>query len=142
MRYTLVRPDVRQRAIQAVSEAPDGFVVTIKEATKRREQEEKYHAMIGDIAQQWKFMGQKWDRESAKRLLVDAFSKVMEEQGTPLRDSGRIVPSIDGQRVVQLGVQTRRFSVREASDFIEFLNAFASEHGLSIGVEDGLVCKE
>ena len=46
---------------------------------KSREQEEKYHAMIGDISRQMRYHGEKLDRESWKRLLVEAFVQVMRE---------------------------------------------------------------
>lgn len=128
--FVLVHAQARAGAMQAVHTAPDGWVVEIKPPAKRREQEERYHAMIGDIARQWKFLGNRVDADDAKRLLVDAFAKVMRDAGTPLRHDGRVVPSIDGQRVVQLGIQTRDFTVREASGFIEYLFAFGAEHGV------------
>lgn len=46
---------------------------------KSREQEEKYHAMIGDISRQMLYHGEKLDQESWKRLLVEAFVQVMRE---------------------------------------------------------------
>ena len=128
--FVLVHETARAGAMRAVHEAPEGWTVAIRPPAKRREQEERYHAMIGDIARQWKFLGSRVDADDAKRLLVDAFAKVMRDAGTPLHHIGRVVPSIDGQRVVQLGIQTRDFTVREASEFIEYLFAFGAEHGV------------
>ncbi len=128
--FVLVHAQARAGAMQAIHTAPEGWVVEIKPPAKRREQEEKYHAMIGDIARQWRFMGRQWDRDSVKRLLIEAFAATMRAAGTPLRHDGSVVPSIDGQRVVQLGIQSRQFTVREASEFIEFLFAFGAEHGV------------
>ena len=110
--------------------APDGFMVTISEPTKKRIQEEKYHAMIGDIAKQSLFMGQKCDVDDWKRLLVDAFAKVMRDAGTPLHHDGRVVPSLDFERVVQLGIQTKDFYVKEAADFIEYLYSYGADKGV------------
>lgn len=128
--FILAHDTARRGAMAAVSNAPEGHVVTIAEPAKRREQEEKYHAMIGDIASQWKFMGQRVDKDDAKRLLVDAFAKAMRDAGTPLHHDGRVVPSLDGQRVVQLGIQTSKFYKAEASEFIEFLSAWGAENGI------------
>ena len=128
--FVLVHEAARDGAMRAIHEAPEGFVVEIKPPAKRREQEEKYHAMIGDIARQWQFMGRRMDADDAKRLLVDAFAKAMRDAGTPLHHDGRVVPSLDGQRVVQLGIQTSKFYKAEASEFIEFLNAWAAENGI------------
>lgn len=109
---------------------PLRVVVTEKARLKSRDQEAKYHAMFGDIARDCTFMGQKWGADDWKRLLVDAFARVMAEAGTPLQHSGRIIPSLDGKGVVQLGIQTRQFRRSEASEFIEFLYAWGAENGV------------
>jgi hypothetical protein len=41
-----------------------------------------------------------------------------------------VLPSLDGSGVVQLGIQTRRFTVRQASEFIEYLFAWGAENGV------------
>ena len=125
--FILAHDMARANAARAVQAAPDGYMVQISEPTKKREQEEKYHAMIGDIAKQCEFMGGKLDADDWKRLLVDMFAKVMRDLGTPLHHDGRVIPSLDYERVVQLGIQTRDFWVREAADFIEYLYAFGAE---------------
>lgn len=127
-KFILAHPEARQRAIHAVSEAPVGFSVTIAPPVKKREQEEKYHAMIGDIAAQVEYAGRKWSADDMKRLLVDEFAEEMRQAGTPLHHDSRVVPSFDGRRIVQLGIQTREFRVKEASDFIEYLFAFGAQH--------------
>lgn len=128
--FCLAHEQARVGAMRAIHEAAEGWIVEIRPPSKRREQEEKYHAMIGEIARQWQFMGRKIDADDAKRLLVDAFAKAMRDAGTPLHHDGRVVPSLDGQRVVQLGIQTSKFYKAEASEFIEFLNAWATENGI------------
>ena len=128
--FILAHDMARANAVRAVQAAPDGHMVQISEPTKKREQEEKYHAMIGDIAKQCEFMGGKLDADDWKRLLVDMFAKVMRDLGTPLHHDGRVIPSLDYERVVQLGIQTRYFWVREAADFIEYLFSFGAEKGV------------
>jgi hypothetical protein len=131
MRPLTITGEVARKAIcRHVLAAPDGHVVTISEPKKRRIQEEKYHAMICDIAKCCTFMGKRWHEEDWKRLLVDAFAKAMRDAGTPIHHDGRVVPSLDMKRVVQLGIQTREFWVREAADFIEYLFAFGEENGV------------
>lgn len=125
--FIMVHDTARRNAFKAVESAPFGYMVQISEPQKKRVQEERYHAMIGDIAKQCEFMGGKLDSEDWKRLLVDMFAKVMRELGTPLHHDGRVIPSLDFERVVQLGIQTREFRVAEASNFIEFLFAFGAE---------------
>jgi hypothetical protein len=121
---------------EGIKIAPAGYKVTIEEAAKSRDQEAKYHAMIGDIAKTCEFMGRKWDRDDWKRLLVDAFVRVMRDhakaQGNPdpFAEECRMVPTLDGSGFVQLGAQTRHFKKRMASEFIEFLFAYGAERGV------------
>ncbi len=129
-RFRLVHAEARRRAIEAVASAPEGHVVHISQPSKTRDQECHYHALIGDIARQLQFAGAEWHQDDWKRLLVDAFAQAMRDHGSPLRHDGRVVPSLDGARVVQLGVQTAQFSKREASEFIEYLLSFGAEHNV------------
>ena len=128
--FMLVHAEARRRAAACCMESPDGYMVTVSEPMRRQIQNDKYHAMLDDISKQREFMGRKWDADDWKRLLVEAFAKTMREAGTPLHHDGRVVPSLDGQRVVQLGIQTRDFYVREAAEFIEFLYAWGAEQGV------------
>jgi hypothetical protein len=129
--FILAHSTARNRAMHAIAHAPDGDMVTIQEPAKKRIQEEKYHAMIGDIAKECTHIGRKWDTESWKRLLVDMFADEMRAAGTPLHHDGHVVPSLDGRRIVQLGIQTREFRVREAAQFIEFLYAYGDDQGVT-----------
>lgn len=125
--FFLVHDAARQNAIKAIQNASDGYLCEIKPPTKKRIQEEKYHAMIADISKQVDLIGERRGVEDAKRLLIDAFARVMRSSGTPLKQEGRILPSLDGSGFVQLGIQSRKFTVKEASEFIEYLYAYGSE---------------
>lgn len=126
--FRLVHPTARQLASRACINAPDGYVVEIKPSSKSRDQEAKYHAMFADVARQVEFMGSMRDAETWKRLLVDAFARVKAADNDPVQGVGAIVPNLDGTGFVQLGVQTRRFSKRHASEFIEFLLAWGVDN--------------
>jgi hypothetical protein len=102
------------------------LTLEIKQQSKSREQEEKYHAIIGDIAKQSSHLGSKWDAESWKRLLVWQFCKDKQI------DAGKIVPSLDMTGVVQLGQQTRKFTKEQASEFVEFLLAWCADNGIEL----------
>lgn len=96
----------------------------IKAESKSRDQEEKYHAMLGEIATQAQHLGAKWSAEDWKRLLIDLFAKETGLQG------GKIIPSLDGQGIVQLGLQTRNFTKEQAMEFITFLEAWGASNGI------------
>jgi hypothetical protein len=72
-------------------------------------------------------MGQKFNKDDWKRMLIDAFARVKATDGEPLKGWGRIVPSLDGTGFVQLGIQSRDFRKSIASEFIEHLYAFGSQ---------------
>ncbi|MBN3822301.1 hypothetical protein G3O00_01540 [Burkholderia sp. Ac-20384] len=129
--YRLVHSTARQFASRACIQAPDGFIVEIKPPPKSRDQEAKYHSMFSEIAKQVPFMGAMRDLETWKRLLVDAFARVKAAEGDPVQGVGAIIPNLDGSGFVQLGVQTRRFSKRHASEFIEFLYAWGAENNVT-----------
>lgn len=99
----------------------------IKAVSKTREQEEKYHAMIGDIAKQAKHLGAKWSAEDWKRLLVDQYLREVENI------QSKVVPNLDGSGIVQLGFQTRNFTKEQASEFVEWLDFWAAENGIDLG---------
>lgn len=134
-RYVLAHQLARQRAVEDVRTAPEGYVVTVSEPRKSRDQEEKYHAMIGDIAAQWRFCDRSWDPEDMKRLCIDQFRRdtAKDDDLAPLwagMGTVDLAPSIDGSGVVALGVQSRRFPKRLAMAFIEWLYALGAEHGV------------
>ena len=115
-----VWPKVKE-ALQAGKQ----LTLEIKQTNKSREQEEKYHAMIGEIAKQAQHLGAKWDSESWKRLLVDQFCK---DNGLK---TGAVIPNLSGDGIVQLGMQTRKFTNEQASEFVEWLHAWGAEHGVT-----------
>jgi hypothetical protein len=137
VRPLVITGEVARKAIcRHVLAAPEGYVVKISEPKKKRAQEEKYHAMIGDIAKHCTFMGKARDEETWKRLLIDAYVRVARENAKaegkpdPFAGQGEVVPSLDGTGIVQLGVQSRRFKVSQAANFIEYLFAYGAEHGV------------
>ena len=101
------------------------LTLEINPASKSRPQEEKYHAIIGEIAKQAQHMGATWDAETWKRLLVDKYCR---EIGL----NSQIMANLDNNAIIQLGIQTRKFTKEQASEFVEFLLAWAAENGVTI----------
>lgn len=131
--FILAHAEARRRAAAACMESPAGYVVRISEPRKSREQEQAYHARIGEIAAAFRLNGKRLDAETMKRLLVDQFKHETlndDDLGRHWRAMGQIemMPSLDGARVIVLGTQTRNFPKALASAFIEWLNAWAAEH--------------
>ena len=118
----------RMTAHVAIDNAPDDYMILITAPKKKRIQEEKYHAMIGEIALVVPHAGRIWDAEDMKRILIEDFAEEMRSTGTPLRHDIRITPSMDGRRIVSLGIQSSEFLVKEADNFIEYLYAIGAKY--------------
>lgn len=108
----------RQRAIQAVIEAPDGFSVKIAPATRSLEQNAALWAMLGDVAKQVVWHGRKLDEESWKNIFTSSLKR---------QD---VVPNLDGTGFVVLGQSTSKMSKAEMSDLLELIQAFGAERGV------------
>jgi hypothetical protein len=98
----------------------------LKKATRSTDQNAKFHAMIGNIATEMRKVGSTWSDDDWKRLLIDQWAHETN------RKIGKVAPSLDGERVVQLGWQSHKFTVQEATEFIEWLYAWGVEKGLEI----------
>ena len=92
--------------------------------TKSREQEKMYHDLIGQIAKVAQHAGARWEAEDWTRFLIDQWAK---DAGVV---RGRLAPSLDGERVVQLGMQSRKFTIEQGTSFIEWLFWYGSENGI------------
>jgi len=91
---------------------------------RSHQQNAMFHAIIGDIAKQASHQGARWDAESWKRFLVDQWA------ADNHYDRGKLVPSLDGERIVQLGRQTKLFTKQEAAEFTEWLIAWCAMNGI------------
>lgn len=104
--------------------------VTVEECrpTRSLEQNAKFHAICHDLERSGlEWAGKARDTEAWKRLLVDAWARCEH------RTQGEIVPSLDGQSVVNLGIQTRKMKVGEMAELIEFSQAWAIDHDVPLG---------
>ena len=122
--------------VKAALAAGKKLTLEIKDASKSREQEEKYHAIIGDIAKQAQHMGAKWDAEDWKRLLVDKFLRETGFKNSP------IIPNLDGTGIVHqapaYGEDDQRVcndagiptyvSINERGEFNSIVTDFEGQH--------------
>jgi hypothetical protein len=98
----------------------------IKRATRSSDQNNMFHAIIHQIYLAMRVAGSTWSADDWKRLLIDQWAHETD------RKIGKVAPSLDGERVVQLGWQSHKFTSNDASEFIEWLYAWAAEKGIEI----------
>lgn len=108
----------RQRAIDAVGMAPDGYSVTIAEPKRNLEQNARMWAMLADVSRQVDWYGKRLTPEDWKHVFTSSLRRL------------EVVPNLDGTGFVALGLSTSRMSVREMSDLIELMAAFGAERGV------------
>lgn len=115
--FRLSHDVARQRAIQAIKEAPAGWIVQIKEETRTLDQNSKLWPMLQDISRQVDWYGQKLTDEEWK----DVFTAALKKQ--------KVVPGLDGGFVV-CGQRTSSMPKREFCELIELMYAFGAERGV------------
>ena len=98
----------------------------IKQSRRSTEQNDMFHSIIAQISQKMGEAGSTWTADDWKRLLIDQWAH---ETG---RKIGKVAPSLDGERIVQLGLQSHKFTVEDSSEFIEFLIAWATNKGIDV----------
>ena len=103
------------------------LTVEVQRENRSSDQNAMYHSIIHQIAKQAQHHGSTWDTESWKRLLVDAYTRE-QWSGT----SGQVIPNLTGDGIVQLGLQTRKFTKQQASEFTDWLMAWCAQNGVEI----------
>lgn len=106
------------------------IVLEITEEHRSDPQNKKFHAIIGQIAKQASHAGAQWDVESWKRFLLEQWARDSGVMG------GGVVASLDGERVVQLGIQSRKLTKAQGAEFIEWLLMWSATNGIDIKEPD------
>jgi hypothetical protein len=114
-KLTLINNDVRQRAIDAVRDAPDGWEVIIRPKRRSLDQNAKLHALIQEF-DGLEFAGQKRSADDWKVILVSGHTQAT-------KGESELVTGIEGE-MVQLRESTARMSKERSSSLIEYIQAF------------------
>lgn len=116
--FILKHPQARQRAAQAVLEAPEGFAVRITPPARNLEQSAKFHAICGDLARQLPYAGKKRTLDEWKFLIISGHS-VATQQGT------EILPGLEGE-FLNLRESSSSMNVARMSSLIEYAVAYCA----------------
>ena len=114
-------PEARGRAIEAVRQAEDGMVVTIKPRTRSLEQSAKFHAQCGELANS----GLMW----AGKRRTAAQWKVLMVSGHAIatKEGAEIIPGVEGE-FVNIRESTAYMSRARGSSLIEYTAAFIADN--------------
>lgn len=123
-RMYLVNEAVRNRVIDTIRQLPisesDPLVVEIKVKTRSMEQNDKFHAMLGDISNQALWQGDKYDLYGWKNLLVSGHT-------IATKLPYKLVTGIEGE-LVNVREQTSKMGVRRMASLIEYTTAWGVQN--------------
>lgn len=123
--FVLAHHEARRRAMACVADAPEGYVVEVKEPTRNLAQNSLLWVLLQAFADQieWPVNGKmtKLTADDWKDLLSAAYR----------RESQRVAMGIDGG-MVMLGMRTSKMGKREFAEFIEFIQSVAADRGVEI----------
>jgi hypothetical protein len=118
--FRLAHAEARQRARDAIAQAPDGYVVTIKPPTRSLEQNAALWALLTEFSErlEWPVNGAmvRMTPEEWKDVLTAAFRQ----------ETARLAMGLTGG-VVMLGSRTSKMDKRTFSEFLDFAQAVAAE---------------
>lgn len=123
--FIMAHAVARAHALQAVEDAPEGYVITVSEPTRNLEQNAAQWPILQAFADQlqWPVNGSmEWlTPEEWKDILTAAFK----------RETVRVAMGLDGG-MVMLGSRTSKFSKAQFSEWLDFLNATAAARGVEV----------
>lgn len=112
----------RAKAVIGVSNAPDGYVLELREPKRTDEQNSALHGLIAQILKQRpKHFGVAMTKESYKAVFLQA-----------LGHEGVFLPTLDGDGVFPMGQRTSQLTKAEFTALIELILAFAAREKLVV----------
>lgn len=118
--FILYHQQARNRALEAIRNAGDDYVVTVSEPKRSLVQNALMWVLLGELSRQVDWHGQKLSPENWKDMCTAALKQQ------------QVVPGIEGGFVV-LGTSTRKMTKVEMNELIEFIYAFGAQHGVEFG---------
>jgi hypothetical protein len=101
---------------------------------KSREQEKLYHSCFRDLARDCLLGGQKNDDEAWKRATLYAFYMATKDDPEFAADwrarRPRMIPTLDGDGMLMINIESKKFTKRLAQGFITFLHATGDLRGV------------
>lgn len=123
--FILAHEQARRGAVAAVDAAPDGYVVTISEPKRTSGQNERFHAICGDIAKS----GIPWAGKA--RTAVQWKVLLVSGHATATHEGSDMVPGLEGE-FVNLRESTALMSIKRGASLIEYATAFALNSGVKL----------
>lgn len=118
--FVLAHQLARNRAMDAVRDAPAGHVVTVSAPTRNLRINAALHALLTEIAQRVEYCGRHWGAEVWKRLLTAAWCRATGEVVI-------VLPALDGAGVDVVFRRTSQMTQAEVRDLMAYIEAWMAE---------------
>ena len=121
---TIVWPHVKNHLM-----AGQRMVIECRQETRSLAENAMLHALLGQISREVEWAGKKRDVETWKRLLTAAWCRARGEHI-------EMLPALDGHGVDIVFRRTSQLTRSECAELIEYVLAWAAEHGINTGDVD------
>lgn len=116
--FHLISETVRRNCISAILNAPDGYLVELKEPKRSTDQNAMMWSLLGDLARA-KPEGRNWTPETFKAAMMHYLGhQVMFAEG------------LGGTGPFPVGFRTSRLSKRQMADLIDCILSYGAEHNV------------
>lgn len=116
---TLSTPADRERAIKWSQQAPAGTRLEFKRPKRSLPQNDRFWAMLTDVATQKEHAGRKYTPDQWKILFMHACGREVQ-----------FIPSLDNATFIPWGQSSSDLSKAEMTELIEFIQAWGAENGV------------
>jgi hypothetical protein len=113
----------RLYAIDKIAEAPVGWIVTIKEETRRDAQNRLFWEIMGDLAKA-EPDGRKWTKETWRDAIMHARGHQVQ-----------FAQALDGSGPFPVGFRSSHLSVSQMSEVIEYAFSYGAERGVVFTID-------
>lgn len=114
-------PADREKVARWAHGVPVGTRIEFKETKRSVPQNDRFYAMLTDIAAEMKKRGRDHDVAQWKTIFMAAFGLEV-----------KFLPSLDQKTFIPLGHSSSDLSVKEMSDLMEWMAAWAAENGITL----------
>lgn len=116
--FIMSTPLIRQNALDAVRNAPDGWSVTVSERKRSGIQNNKLWAMLADVANAAP-EGRQWTPETWKCAFLHSLGHQV-----------RFAEGLDGSGPFPLGFSSSKMSISQMADLITTIYQYGDKHGV------------
>lgn len=114
----------RERAVIWISKAKPGIRIEFKEPKRSLPQNDRFWAMLTDVATQHRINGRRYSTNDFKVMFLTAYA---EETGMEIRH----LPALHRAGMIPSGRSSSDLSVKEMSELIEWILAWGTENGIA-----------